>query len=126
MSVPKNILVLGDAGVGKTQFIKKRTGQVFEQRYIPTLCGIKQYKTSDCVYYDYPGQEIYSEHTISEPIDQIIYLYDMTNRMSFRNIVRWRQYVDQHYGEVDSVLFGTKNDLKDRLKVGAEYSICNK
>jgi|TARA_Y100001980_G_C14554644_1_gene341664 GTP-binding nuclear protein Ran len=122
----KRILVVGDAGVGKTQFINKRIGKAFDMRYIPTLCGIKEYKSSNTIYYDYPGQEIYSQHTISEPIDQVVYLYDMTSRMSFRNIVKWKQYVSDKYGEVDSVLFGTKNDLKDRLRVGAEHSVCNK
>ena len=126
MSVPKNILVLGDAGVGKTQFIKKRTGQVFEQRYIPTLCGIKQYKTSDCVYYDYPGQELFSQHTVTEPIDQVIYLYDMTSRMSFRNILKWEKYVTKHYGDVDSVRIGTKDDLTQYIKVRTDNSVCNK
>ena len=122
----KRILVLGDAGVGKTQFINKRIGKVFEQKYIPTLCEIKECKTSDTIYYDYPGQEIYSEHTVTEPIDQVIYLYDMTSRMSFRNIVEWNKYVTKHYGEVDSVIIGTKNDLTQYLKVGAEHSVSNK
>tara|TARA_Y100001980_G_C14556186_1_gene346803 strand:+ start:9595 stop:9972 length:378 start_codon:yes stop_codon:yes gene_type:complete len=122
----KRVLVLGDAGVGKTQFINKRIGKVFDQRYIPTLGQIKEYKTNDTIYYDYPGQEIYSEHTITEPIDQVIYLYDMTSRMSFRNIVEWNKYVTKHYGEVDSVLIGTKNDLTQYIKVGADNSLSNK
>jgi GTPase SAR1 family protein len=121
----KRILVLGDAGVGKTQFINKRIGKLFERRYIPTLCGIRECKIGDTVYYDYPGQEVYSQHTISEPIDQVIYLYDMTSRMSFRNLVKWQQLVSEHYGEVDSVTIGTKFDLSG-LKVGAEKCVCNK
>ena len=123
----KRILVLGDAGVGKTQFINKRIGKLFERRYIPTLCGITEYKSGDTVYYDYPGQEVYSQHVISEPIDKVIYLYDMTSRMSFRNLVKWQQLVSEKYGQVeDSVVIGTKCDLSDRVKVWAEECVSNK
>ena len=122
----KRILVLGDAGVGKTQYINKRVGKLFERRYIPTMAGIIESKSGDTVYYDYPGQEVYSRHTISEPIDQVVYLYDMTSRMSFRNLVKWQQLVSKHYGDVEnSVIIGTKCDLSG-IKVGAKKCVSNK
>jgi GTPase SAR1 family protein len=121
----KRILVLGDAGVGKTQFIRKLVGQTFERRYIPTLSGITEYKTEDTIYYDYPGQEVYSQHSISEPIDQVVYIYDCTSRMSFKNLVRWEQLVTDKYGKVDSVTIGTKSDLSP-LKVIKSKCVSNK
>ena len=121
----KRILVLGDAGVGKTQFIRKLLGRTFERRYIPTLCGITEYKTEDTIYYDYPGQEVYSQHSISEPIDQVVYLYDCTSRMSFKNLVKWEQLVSNNYGKVDSVTIGTKSDLSG-LKVIGSKCVSNK
>ena len=122
----KRIIIVGDAGVGKTQYINKIIGKVFEERYIPTLGEIKEYKYNNNIYYDYPGQEIYSQHIITEPIDKVIYLYDMTNRMSFNNIVKWQKYVSENYGKVESVIIGTKKDLTRYHKVGAEISVCNK
>ena len=122
----KRVLVVGDAGVGKTQFIRKKLGECFEPMYLPTLGGIKEYRTDGVIYYDYPGQEIYSRHSLRGAVDQVIYLYDMTSRMSFKNIVQWRLLIGELYGKVDSVTIGTKSDLSGRLKVVGDVCVSNK
>jgi GTPase SAR1 family protein len=109
----KRILVVGDAGVGKTQYIRNIIGKGFEKKYIPTLGKIHEYRKERVVLYDYPGQEIYSQHKINENIDIVCYLYDMTSRMSYNNINNWKQMIRDTYGEIPiSYIIGTKSDSK--------------
>jgi GTPase SAR1 family protein len=113
----KRILVVGDAGVGKTQYIRNIIGKGFEKKYIPTLGKIQEYRKDRVVLYDYPGQEIYSQHKINENIDIVCYLYDMTSRMSYNNINNWKQMIYDTYGKIPvSYVIGTKSD-SERKKV---------
>ena len=108
----KRILVLGDAGVGKTQFIRKIIGKTFERRYIPTLSGITKYEHKGFTYYDYPGQEVNTKFiNIKEPIDQVYYIYDMTRKMSYENLIYWKGIVHNTYGNIQSQTIGNKLDI---------------
>ena len=118
MSNETRIIVVGDAGVGKTQYIKKETEEDFEPRYIPTLCGIKTYKNKLITYFDYPGQEIYgfkNYYTFPENIDKIIYMYDCTSNLSYKNIIKkWKPIMESEYGNnVESEIIGNKIDSPD-------------
>jgi GTPase SAR1 family protein len=131
MSV-KRILLVGDAGVGKTQFIKKLIGKPFERRYLPTLGGVKTYTHGDVVYYDYPGQEQFTQgssklHTISEQIDKVYFVYDTTSRLSFKNLsAKWKRLVEKAYGEdIECEVIGMKSDIADQ-RVNHGRTFCNK
>ena len=113
MSV-KRILVVGDGGVGKTQLINKWIGRPFERRYLSTR-GMNVIKHGDTVYYDYPGQEVYSDHLLRlkarcEPIDFVYYVYDTTSSLSYKRLKMWKNKVSDMYGEVDGTVIGTKAD----------------
>ena len=116
----KRILVVGDAGVGKTQYIRNIIGKGFEKKYIPTLGKIQEYRKERVVLYDYPGQEIYSQHKINENIDIVCYLYDMTSRMSYNNINNWKQMIYDTYGNLVKKGFG-KSISVDNLDKGLFY-----
>ena len=127
----KRILVVGDGGVGKTQFIKKIIGKPFERRYLPT-CGIKEIKHGNTIYYDYPGQEQFVEgssrlHSINDTIDKVYFVYDMTSRMSFANIAaKWKRLVADTYGSnIDYEIIGMKSDIA-AVKVNYGRVFCNK
>tara|TARA_Y100000389_G_scaffold23053_1_gene19687 strand:+ start:431 stop:817 length:387 start_codon:yes stop_codon:yes gene_type:complete len=128
MSITR-ILLVGDAGVGKTQFIKKMIGKPFERRYLPTLGRVKTYTHGDVVYYDYPGQEIFPRlKSISEKIDKVYFVYDMTSRLSFNNLnAKWRQLVSEAYGDnINSEVIGMKSDIADQRRVNYGKVFCNK
>lgn len=127
----KRILVVGDGGVGKTQFIKKIIGKPFERRYLPTY-GINEIKHGNTVYYDYPGQEQFVGgtsrlHSINETIDKVYFVYDTTSRLSFKNLTaKWKKLVADTYGSnIDYEIIGMKSDIADqRVNYGRVF--CNK
>ena len=128
MSV-KRILLVGDAGVGKTQFIKKMIGKPFERRYLPTLGRVKTYTHDDVVYYDYPGQEIFPRlKSINEKIDKVYFVYDMTSRLSFKNLhAKWKGLVADAYGEdIEYEVIGMKSDIAEGRRVNYGRIFCNK
>lgn len=127
----KRILVVGDGGVGKTQFIKKIIGKPFERRYLPTY-GINEIKHGNTVYYDYPGQEQFVGgtsrlHSINETIDKVYFVYDTTSRLSFKNLTaKWKKLVADTYGpNINYEIIGMKSDIADqRVHYGRVF--CNK
>ena len=87
----KNILVLGNAGVGKTNYINKIVGRPFERRYIPTI-GIQKITHNNITYYDYAGQEMYTPKRDSKGIkgiDECVIIYRSDEKMSFTDICKW-------------------------------------
>ena len=113
MSV-KRILVVGDGGVGKTQLINKWIGKSFERRYLSTR-GMNEIKYENTIYYEHPGQEVYSRHLsrlkeMGVTIDFVYYVYDTTSRLSYKRLKMWKDMVSNMYGEVDGTVIGTKAD----------------
>jgi len=124
METKHRILVIGDGGVGKTAYIRKQMGKPFIKKYYETKC-INIYEDDDCIWYDFPGQEKYGLHTIHLPIDSVIYMYDVTNKLSFDNISFWKKYVKEHFGIIpSSITIGNKIDLHKYIKV-KNYDVKN-
>ena len=87
----KHILVLGNAGVGKTNYINKIVGLPFERRYIPTV-GIQKIVHEGITYHDYPGQEFYTpqrELKGIEGIDECWIIYRSDEKTSLRDVSKW-------------------------------------
>ena len=87
----KTILVLGNAGVGKTNYINKIVGKPFERRYIPTE-GIQKIVHKNITYYDYPGQEFYTPKRDSKGIkgiDECWIIYRSDERTSLKDVSKW-------------------------------------
>ena len=110
--VKMRILVIGDGGVGKTSYIKKQLGESFRGHYHSTE-GINIYETDADIWYDFPGQEKYASHTFndSDKINLVIYMYDLTNKLSYNNLKYWKKYVNENYGNISYVTIGNKSDL---------------
>lgn len=106
----QHILIIGDGGVGKTSYIKKQLGQNFTHQYHPTT-GINIYETDTIVWYDFPGQEKYGSHFINNDIHLVIYMYDLSNKLSYKNLDYWKKYVNTNYGDIGSFKIGNKSDL---------------
>ena len=97
----KTILVLGNAGVGKTNYINKIIGKSFERRYIPTE-GIQKIIHKNITYYDYPGQEFYTPKRDSEGIrgiDECWIMYRSDERTSLVDVSKWKEKAIRLCGE---------------------------
>ena len=91
-----NINLLGDAGVGKSTWIKKIKTNVFVNKYIATVgCSVNTFdiKTNYgkiilnlC---DYAGQEKYSDRTRILKTDATILMFDLSNKCSYNNLQFW-------------------------------------
>lgn len=118
---PKNILVVGDAGVGKTQYINKKLGYKFDPVYKPTEGGIKSRGNDTVTYHEWPGQEKHGDvkgvDTLPT-IDKVIYLYDCTSKLSRKNIEDWEFAVCVCVcHNIPSEIIGNKFDKISETKV---------
>lgn len=115
------VLILGDAGVGKTNMINRFGKGKFEHDYVSTigldLC-IKHLKYRDNVFrlqiWDTAGQERFNSiiTTYFKGSNIIILCFDMTNKDSFHGMERWVNLVMNNIcNKIPMVIVGTKCDL---------------
>ena len=110
MNYKKKILVLGDGGVGKTSLINNYLFNTFEEKYISTY-NINILQNNEYIFYDFPGQEKYSSHNINlSDIDACIIMYDITNKLSYKNIGFWKLKVQKLCGDIPTIVVGNKID----------------
>jgi small GTP-binding protein len=107
----KKIIVIGDAGVGKTNLIKKYIGNSFERRYIETQ-KITEYKFNNKIIYDYPGQIKFGNYgcDMFQDIDLCVLMYDTTNRLSFKSLQFWKQKINSFGVNPEIIIVGNKTD----------------
>lgn len=128
------IIVVGDSGVGKTNFISRMLGNDFKPHSLSTI-GVEQYtkyyKISDSNtskllkvhLWDTAGQERYKSLTSSyyKGSSGVFILYDTTKEETFINLEDWLKDIsDFCKSDVTVMLVGTKSDLIN-LKVIDSY-----
>ena len=123
------IIVVGDAGVGKTSLALRYTQNTFTEEYIVTI-GVnflsKLVKINNdrvkLQIWDTGGQErfAYIRPSYYKGATGAIITYDITNRESFIHLPRWLKELDKYCEGLITVLVGNKADLEDRRQV--EYS----
>ena len=110
MNTKRKILIVGDGGVGKTSLINNYLNNTFEQKYISTS-NINILESDEYIFYDFPGQEKYSSHDINlSDIDICIIMYDVTNKISYKNIQFWKLKVQNLCGNIPTIIVGNKID----------------
>jgi small GTP-binding protein len=118
------IVLIGDAGVGKTSIVRRYTDGVFSSAGIPTIgvdfC-IKTIKIGqDSVklqIWDTAGQERFRTITQSyyRSADAIVLVFDVSSIATFNNLSDWLSEVERYAGNnVHRVLIGNKCDLSER------------
>jgi GTP-binding nuclear protein Ran len=115
------ICIIGDAGVGKTTFIKRLQTGEFVTKYDPTL-GVDvstfnlntNYGVINFLVYDTAGQEKYSISKYYENVKGGILMFDLTSNISFQNC-QW--FIDEFYKvnnkDVPLIICGNKVDIKN-------------
>jgi len=124
------VIFLGEQNVGKTNLIKVATGQQFEADSISTWAPT--YVTKDYVYnnkkyvfnlWDTIGQEAYRSLSsiFFKNSDIIIFVYDITNKKSFKELDYWYDSAKQTLGEdFTAGVVGNKSDLITQEQVTEE------
>jgi len=120
MITPK-ILLLGDAGVGKTSFVNRLTTGIFTASYKATI-GIENTSLNSHGYnlefYDVAGQKmLLKDSAFPAAIDEIFIFFDSSQKSTFKSVGKYYDMARLLYGQTPITLIRTKVDLK-RLKVG--------
>eukprot|EP00800_Vazella_pourtalesii_P001447 TRINITY_DN1131_c0_g1_i1.p1 TRINITY_DN1131_c0_g1~~TRINITY_DN1131_c0_g1_i1.p1 ORF type:complete len:205 (+),score=49.51 TRINITY_DN1131_c0_g1_i1:94-708(+) len=124
------VVVIGDAGVGKTCVVKRYCDGGFSDTGIPTIgvdFSIKTLKigpkTLKFQIWDTAGQERFRTitHSYYRSADAVIIVYDITSHESFQSINMWLQEIQRYCGvSVFKVLIGNKSDKLESRQVQKE------
>ncbi|MFX1311575.1 MAG: Rab family GTPase, partial [Promethearchaeota archaeon] len=120
------ITVIGDGRVGKTSLIKKFTKGSFKNNYVRTIGA--QFSEFDkeiegdlirLIFWDIAGQDEFHfiRPSFYNESKAAIIVYSLEEndfgKRSFENIKRWNNEVQQHCGDIPTILFANKVDLVD-------------
>ena len=117
------ICVVGNGGVGKTSMVLRYCENAFRDNYLMTIGSNFSTKTVELVdhpefqvklqLWDLAGQKHFS--FVRPPFYRgatgIIYVFDLTRRSSFADLIEWRDEVEKVIGQKACLLVGNKLDL---------------
>jgi small GTP-binding protein len=123
------LIVVGDAGVGKTALARRYTEGKFDESYVLTLgvdfftkaVKVKGHRIK-LVIYDTAGQEVFDfvRGLYFEGSAGAVIAYSVTSRKSFNRTEYWKKQVEQRCQGIPLMLVGCKVDLEDRREVSPE------
>jgi small GTP-binding protein len=122
------ICIVGNGGVGKTSMVLRYCENAFKENYIMTIGSNFSTKTVELPehpqfqvklqIWDLAGQKHFS--FVRPPFYRgatgIIYVFDLTRRSSFAELLEWRNEVEKVIGLKPSLIVGNKLDLADQGK----------
>ena len=121
-TIPLNIRLLGDSGVGKTNLIRRFRNIDFERRWIRTF-GIEaspigittNYGTYMIHFYDTSGQlkEQPQNLEIMPFMDATLLVYDHTSRLSANSLSHWASFCKKWNKDEDVMVIRAKSDITD-------------
>ena len=129
------LVILGDSGVGKSNFLFKYIEGQFSPLHVATIgCDYKakiitlpqSKKKVKLQIWDTAGQEKYMaiNKNIFQRVQGIILMYDLTKRESFERLRIWINLIKQMTNEIPIILVANKLDQEDDSENGriVEYS----
>ena len=121
------VIIIGDSGVGKTNFITRFCEGSFKESYVATIgvdFKIKSVSIEDKKYklqiWDTAGQERFKNITQAyyKGSAGIVLTFSITDRNSFQNIEKWMNQIENNAPQdVSKVIIGTKSDLTSDRQV---------
>uniref|UniRef100_A0A7S2TPC8 Uncharacterized protein n=1 Tax=Lotharella oceanica TaxID=641309 RepID=A0A7S2TPC8_9EUKA len=121
------LVMIGDAGVGKTALLLRFADDQFLGDYMPTVGVDFRYRKFDVdgkrvklQIWDTAGQERFRTMTASyyRGAHGVVLVYDITNRESFEHVQGWMKSVDKYGREgVIRMVIGNKCDRESERQV---------
>ena len=119
---PVKIGLLGDEKVGKTSICHSFVNLNLPEDYITTI-GCEKFEKKELlnngkevrlIIWDSGGQERFRSSIIStlRHVEEIIIVFDVTNRKSFDDIENWLEIIKERFNDPVIILFGNKVDVK--------------
>ena len=119
--VPRKVILIGDASVGKTSLLRRFIANEFDHKIQSTIgvdfrvhrldIGSYKYKIQ---FWDAAGQERFHSMTQSfyRASDAVMLVFDVYCKLSFKNVEKWYGQLRQYFPDtVKGVLIGNKLDL---------------
>ena len=125
------LVVIGDSGVGKTNFIFQFTEGRFSSVHVTTV-GFdykskiiklpNKKKVIKLQVWDTAGQERYMalNKNLFQKVQGIILMYDLTNRDSFEHVQSWLNLIKKNVSNKTVMLVGNKLDLAEEKRIVTE------
>ena len=129
------IIIVGDAGVGKTCLTRRATADEFSEDYSSTI-GFEYFdfnekindKNINLKIWDTCGQEEYSSLIVNfyREASLAMLVYSINSQQSFNHLEKWLKEIKLHSNNPDIkvMLIGTKKDLEEEREV--DYQIAKK
>ena len=123
------ILIVGDTGVGKSNFIYRYTKNKFSRSNLSTVGFESNSKEIEITnrkiivqLWDSAGQDKFKSitKTLFNRVQGIIILYDITDKHSFLNVSNWIKLIQETNNMIPFTLAGNKCDLKKERLVEEE------
>jgi GTP-binding nuclear protein Ran len=117
------MMIVGDAGSGKTQFVNTNTGINYTNIYTPTVGRRTQEINVDELnvkfeVIDFPGQERYRRCNEIEEANIVLVFVDLNSILSYKNMKHWIQLIRSKCNVSTRILVcGSKVDTPGRRKV---------
>lgn len=96
-----NVLIVGNAGTGKTNFISQAITGNFNKQYIPTFenrCHKYRYNSIDINFQDTCGQYKFSDNLPEGHFDLVL-IFGASNALKTVNFKAWYEKVNNKYGK---------------------------
>lgn len=125
------VLMLGDAGVGKTALVRRFAHSIFEENYkatlgvdmVPKVFRSKKYGVEVLFQlWDFSGQALFGRirSRFYTGAAGALLIYDVTNHRSFYNLERWFDELFVNVRKIPSLIVGNKVDL-DPLRQVSDF-----
>jgi len=121
------LLMIGNSNVGKSAMMNRFVDDIFDDSYVSTIGVDFKIKTmticnkvAKVQIWDTAGQERFKNITTIyyRGANGCIIVYDITNKLSFDNIVYWLSELELHApNKIPILLVGNKKDLSDKRQV---------
>jgi GTP-binding nuclear protein Ran len=112
------LLIVGDAGVGKSSLARRYTLGQWSPNYTPTRqTAVSSFASDDLFYsiWDFSGQEKFVDRAADyRGADCAIIMFEVGYKSTFRNIFMWYNDIRKTCGDIPIVLCGNKCDLAGR------------
>lgn len=106
------LLIVGDAGVGKTTFVKRLTQNHFDVRYVETVGVEAGSRFGRFDISDFSGKEKYQRINAENyaGADFAIVMCDFTSRHSLKSVGGWISKINDTCGPIPLILCANKAD----------------
>jgi GTPase SAR1 family protein len=116
-----NVLIVGDACVGKSTYVRRLIGGEFTPHYIQDgtmTFHTMRIGTTPVEITVSPGAQKYPRLLPEETPDFVIIMFPLNSHLSFKECDLWYNIVQDRYGIVPGMLVGTKSDIRRKVSFG--------